>query len=439
MSGNRKWKRSLRLDFRYENFNILLESQTRIEIIPPPSDSIEQADDYNGYYVKLTDVEGRVFYVQRLPNPFRTETEAYGEDAASQVTYERLKDPDLTFSILIPDPGFVFTLELVNNPLQPELFFKLARQTFTFTIDPAEDILRPMIVARVVEHGVILGKEKIVDHGNDNECWNLSILADGYRADEIPKFVSDANKFVNFFKNFSPFNEFWEKTNVYIVKVASTDSGADLPTGCQQGSPPVNVNTYFNASFCGAIDNNNQNIRLLVVDQPTAKKVWNNWTPQAHIALVIVNSTMYGGSGGNVPVFSTSALSALIGIHELGHSFFKLGDEYETPYVDFNPDSFPNLTSKTVLSQIKWKDLIAPSTPVPTSRNQCPGGNPVSHPVPEGTVGLFEGGLYKTCNVFRPEKNCLMRDFGKKRFCAVCSRTIRKKLAELLQVEEPFV
>lgn len=439
MSGNRRWKKSLRLDFRFENYNIVLESQTPVDILPPPSDPIDEADNYNGYYLKLAGPDENVFYVQRSHNPFRTETEAYGNVAEDRITYERLKEPDLTFSILIPDPGFVFTLEIINNPLQPELFFKLARQSFAFTIDPAEVILPPIPVAERVENGVILGKEKIVDHGNDNECWNLTILADGYKADEIPKFVSDADKFVNFFKNFSPFNEFWEKTNVYIVKVASTDSGADLPTGCQPGSPPVNVNTYFNASFCGAKDNNNDDIRLLVVDQPTAKKVWNNFTPQAHVALVIVNSAMYGGSGGDVAAFSTDFLSPLIGIHELGHSFFKLGDEYETRYVTFNPDSYPNLTSKTVLSQIKWKDLIASTTPVPTSRNQCPGGNPFSHPVPEGTVGLFEGGLYKSCNVFRPEKTCLMRDFKKKRFCAVCARAIRSKLAQLLGTDEPNV
>ena len=229
MSGNKKWKMSLRLDFRYENYNIVLESQTRIEIIPPPSDPIDQADDYNGYYVKLTDGEGRVIYVQRLQNPFRTETEAYGDDAPGLITYESLKDPDLTFSILIPDPEAVFSLEIINNPLQPELFFKIARQSFTFTIDPSEVILPPIAIAERVENGVILGKEKIVDHGNDNECWNLSILAEGYKENEIPKFISDANKFVNVFKNFSPFNEFWEKTNVYILKVTSTDSGADLP------------------------------------------------------------------------------------------------------------------------------------------------------------------------------------------------------------------
>ncbi|HET7289283.1 MAG TPA: hypothetical protein VFJ67_02500, partial [Thermodesulfobacteriota bacterium] len=151
MSGNRKLRKSLRLDFRYENFNILLESQTRVEILPPPSDQLEEMDEYNGYYVKLTDLENNVFYFQKLQNPLRTRTESYGDDAESQFTYETLKDPDPTFSILIPDPGIVFTLDIINNPPQPELFFKIARQSFTFTIDPAEIILPPMPVAERVE------------------------------------------------------------------------------------------------------------------------------------------------------------------------------------------------------------------------------------------------------------------------------------------------
>ncbi|HVY54212.1 MAG TPA: M64 family metallopeptidase [Thermodesulfobacteriota bacterium] len=435
MSGNRRWKKSLRLDFRFENYNIVLESQTAVDITPTPTDPIETEEEYNGYYVRLTGPDKTVFYVQRLQNPFRTETEAYGNAAEDGITYERLKEPDLTFSMLIPDPGFIFTLEIINNPLQPELFFRTARQTFTFTIDPAEVILPPIAVAARVENGTILGKEKIVDHGNDSECWTIAIIAEGYRADEMPKFLTDTDKFLTFFKNFSPFNEFWEKTNVYIVKIASTDSGADLPAQCQGGAPPVDVRTYLNASFCGALNTK----RLLVVDKPTAKKVWTNWIPQAHVAFAMVNSGIYGGSGGEIAVFSTNPLSPLIGVHELGHSFFKLADEYETPYIDDNPDNYPNLTSRTVLSQIKWADLIAPSTPVPTSRNQCAGGGPFSHPMPDGTVGLFEGGLYKSCSVFRAEKNCLMRDFGTKRFCAVCTRAIRNKLAQLLGTDEPNV
>jgi hypothetical protein len=435
MSGSRKWTKSLRLEFRFESLDIVLESQTRVDILPPPSDPIEEMDEYTGYYLKLTDPRDNIFYFRKLQNPFRTQTESYGVSAESPISHETLKAPDPTFSVLVPDPGFVFTLEVINKPPQPEVVFDLAALSFTFTIDPAEVIFPSIVVAGLVENGTILGKEKIVDHGSDGECWTIAIFAEGYRADEMPKFLSDADKFINFFKNFPPFNEFWPRTNVYILKVASTDSGADLPAQCQGGAPPVDVRTYFNASFCGAVNNK----RLLVIDRTTAKKVWSNRIPEAHVAFAMVNSVIYGGSGGEVAVFSTNSESALIGIHELGHSFFNLADEYEFPFVDFNPENYPNVTAKTQLSQIKWRDLIAPATPVPTSRNQCAGGGPFTHDVLDGTVGLFEGALYKTCNVFRPEKNCLMRDFEKEQFCAVCTRAIRTKLAQLLGVDLPNV
>ncbi len=430
-----RWDKSLRLDFKFRDGNIVLTSQTPVGIIPPPSDPPEWLDEYTGYYVRLTDSDGRDFYFQTLRDPFRSEAETYGDDETSTLDYAILKEPEVEFSILIPDPGFVFTLEIVNNPLQPEIpIYRLARQSFKFTIDPEELIFPPMAVARRVEHGTILGWEKIIDHGPDNGCWTICILAEGYRTEEIPKFVTDAAKFIDTFKSFKPFDEFWHKTNVYIVKVASTDSGADLPAQCQDGAPPVDVNTYFNASFCGAVGNK----RLLVVDQPTAKKVWDNLVPQAHVTFAMVNSPVYGGSGGNVPVFSTNGAAALIGIHELGHSFFKLADEYETPYINDNPDNYPNLTSKTRLAEIKWKDMIQPGTPIPTSRNAC-AGNPFAHPVPDGTVGLFEGGLYQACNVYRPEKNCLMRTLTKPGFCAVCTRVIRTKLSRLLGTDMPNV
>ncbi len=431
-----RWEKSLWLDFEVWDGNIVLTSQDKADILPPPSELVEDPDRFTGYYFKLMDGEGKVFYLQTLRDPFSTHAEAYGDDETSPLAYENLKEPKRGFQIQVPDPGFIFTLEIVNNPLEPEIpLYKAARQTFTFTIDPSEIIMPPMVVAREVEHGVVLGKQKLVDNGPDNKCWNIAIMAEGYRQNEIPKFLSDADKFVNLFKAFKPFDEFWHRTNIYIVNVSSTDSGADLPAQCQGGAPPVNVNTYFNASFCGAVNNK----RLLVVDKETVTKVKNLTQTPAHVIFVMVNSPEYGGSGAdNLPVFSTNGAAALIGIHELGHSFFNLADEYEDPYVTFNPDNYENVTNKIQLSQIKWKDLINPGTPIPTSRNLCV-GNPFSHPVPDGTVGLFEGALYQSCNVFRPEKDCLMRNFSKRRFCAVCTRAIRRKLSQFLGPDTPNV
>ena len=65
--------------------------------------------------------------------------------------------------------------------------------------------LRPRgLTTYTVSKAAVIGltQAMAVDHGPDNKCWTLSILAEGYKADEIAKFITDANKFVNFFKAF---------------------------------------------------------------------------------------------------------------------------------------------------------------------------------------------------------------------------------------------
>jgi len=104
-----RWDKSLRLDFRFQNANVVLTSQIPVGIIPPPSDPLEWLDGYTGYYVRLTDGDGRVFYVQTLRDPFRSEAETYGDDESSPLDYAILKEPEVEFSILVPDPGFTFT------------------------------------------------------------------------------------------------------------------------------------------------------------------------------------------------------------------------------------------------------------------------------------------------------------------------------------------
>ena len=432
MSGKTKWTGSLRLNFLCRDYEIDLVSSKRIEINPPPSETL---NNKSGFSVNLIDENGKVFYSRMIRNPLRKEAEAFGQSKDEPITIETLDVMHEEFSVLIPDPGKVFELEIVNLPYVDEEGVTPVWQTFSFTIDPSVETAPAAVALEGLEDGRVVGAQKIVDHGGDKECWNIALLAEGYQPHELDKFSDDAGNFANYLSGLAPFSDFWLKTNVYRVDVESTDSGADLPGHCADGQT-VNVRTYFNASFCGA----GSTTRLLVVDKAIAKRVWQEHVPTAHAAIVIVNSETYGGSGGEVPVFSTNSSAALIGIHELGHSFFNLADEYETPYINDDPDKYPNLTSKTDLQEIKWADLIAPETPVPTSRNNCPQtGSGFSHPVPAGTVGLFEGGLYKSCNVFRAERSCLMRNFSQPRFCAVCERAIREKLLSLVQIDTPIV
>jgi hypothetical protein len=158
--------------------------------------------------------------------------------------------------------------------------------------------------------------------------------------------------------------------------------------------------------------------------------------------LVIVNSTIYGGSGGQVATFSKAAGAMEIALHEMGHTAFGFSDEYEYYAgcgVDVGHDhhppsepSQPNVTINSDRATIKWASLILPDTPMPTTKNaDCSICDPQPNPVPVGTVGAFEGADYYHCDSFRPEFTCRMRSLGNP-FCAVCQKVIVNHLSPFL-------
>ncbi len=136
---------------------------------------------------------------------------------------------------------------------------------------------------------------------------------------------------------------------------------------------------------------------------------------------ILVNSSEYGG-GGFYNFYSMSTAgnmsSSSVIVHEFGHAFAGLGDEYEEPdnplalLYNLNVEPWePNLTTLVDFGS-KWADLVAPGTPIPTPSNSQY----------DNAVGAFEGGGYLTTGIYRPQRHCMMRDYYP--FCAVCNRTI---------------
>lgn len=283
--------------------------------------------------------------------------------------------------------------------------------------------------------GAVLGATKIVDNGPATRRWNLIILSEGYRSAEMAQFASDAQQFANTVSSTPPFNRLRAAVNIYRVDVTSTDSGAADPTAC--GGTGASPRTYFDASFC-----NNGIRRLLEVNSMTVLGAAGAQVPQWHMALVIVNSTVYGGSGGAVAAFSKAPGALEIALHEMGHTAFGFADEYEYYAgcgIDVGHDhhpgtepSQPNVTVNPNRGTIKWGSLILPATPVPTTKNaNCAVCDPQPSPAPTGTVGAFEGADYYHCDSYRPEFNCRMRALNNP-FCAVCQQVIVQKLTPFL-------
>lgn len=283
--------------------------------------------------------------------------------------------------------------------------------------------------------GAVLGATKIVDHGPANLRYNIVILSEGYRSHEMAQFAADAQQFANTLFATQPYDRAGSAINVYRIDVTSNDSGAADPTAC--GGTGASPRTYFDASFC-----NNGIRRLLEVNNTTVLSVASAQVPEWHMVLVVVNSLIYGGSGGAVATFSKAPSAMEIALHEIGHTAFGFADEYEYYAgcgIDVGHDHHPgtepiqpNVTVNPNRGTIKWRSLILPATPVPTTNNaDCSQCDPQPSPFAAGTVGALEGADYYHCGCYRPEFNCRMRALGNP-FCAVCQKVIVDHLTPFL-------
>ena len=213
--------------------------------------------------------------------------------------------------------------------------------------------------------GTIIGLTKIVNAGTASGKWNLVIVAEGYRAGELRHFDTHARAFAAALRATPPFAALAAAINVYKLDVSSTDSGADDPPAC--GGTGAVANTFFDASFC------NEGLhRFLLVDNKAVLSAVDAALPEYDAVVVMVNSPLFGGSGeGQVAVCSREARANDIALHELGHSAFDLADEYSEGKRNHRPiePAQVNVTIQKTLANLKWKQLVAAGTAIPTETN----------------------------------------------------------------------
>ena len=255
-------------------------------------------------------------------------------------------------------------------------------------------------------NGSVVATIKIVDHGPDEDKWNLAITGDGFTLDELGDFADVVDNFVAYMQTVSPFSYslHWDKVNIHRIDVESDDSGADHP-GCDQN---IEVDTYYDAEFCaGGVE------RRLSVDETIAMDTANIHVPEWDAVLVFVNSNEFGGSASGSVATASLAINEWGALHEVGHAGFGLADEYCTEdggvYSGSEP-SEPNVTA--TLTPLKWQLYVDVATPIPTTSNPDATGltcDAQPSPVADGTVGAFEGAKYVGRGLYRPEYDCLMR------------------------------
>lgn len=247
--------------------------------------------------------------------------------------------------------------------------------------------------------------EALVENGHTGARIDLVILGDGYTQAERDKFHADAATVLAGLLGSETYSAYQAVFNAYALFTPSAESGADHPS---QG---VLVDTAFDATYESAgID------YLLVVDPVKILLELNSRFPEKDVAVVLVNDEEYGGSGGQVAVFSLEASALEIGRHELGHTFAGLADEYTAPFPGYpDGDPEPNVALATNLDPVKWEDWLTPGVTIPTPDADAAG--------PHEPIGAFEGARYKETGVFRPAPSCLMRELDAG-FCPVCAEAM---------------
>jgi hypothetical protein len=262
--------------------------------------------------------------------------------------------------------------------------------------------------------------EKIFYSGDPVHKIDIAILAEGYTADEMDKFVKDAKRLTDSLFAVSPFSGMKEYFNIYAIKTPSIESGTDIP------GEHIYRNTLFNSTFFTFDISRYLTTSDLKTIHDKAAGV-----PYDHL-YVLVNSPRYGGGGFYNFVNVCTAghnLSPKVFVHEFGHGFGGLADEYYTSEVAYK-DYYnlkvepwePNLTTLNDFSS-KWKDMIDADTPVPTPRNKQYSSK----------VGAFEGGGYISKGIYSPMEDCRMKSNLTSDFCPVCKKAIKEKILESIQ------
>ena len=241
---------------------------------------------------------------------------------------------------------------------------------------------------------------------------DIVLLPDGYTEQEMGKFVKDCEFFVKSLFSYAPYDRYQNSFNVRAVMVPSQDSDITMPGDNLYRNTALSCSfwTFDSERYCMTYDN--ETMKTLAGQVPYDQ------------IYILANTKKYGGGGiFNSYCVSTTgnSYSSDVIIHEFGHGFAGLADEYAYDGTDNYPLDVepwePNITTLVDFDS-KWKDMLGKKTPVPT---------PVEKKY-EKTVGVYEGAGYQMIGIYRPMMDCLMRTFDGDKFCPVCERAIERMI-----------
>jgi hypothetical protein len=299
----------------------------------------------------------------------------------------------------------------------------------------------------------------LMEHGEPAVKVDLLILGDGYSADEMEKFRADVKRAAAALFETEPFASRKEDFNVRAIETPAPQSGVPRPRA-----------GLFRRTPLGARYNSFDSERYILTLQDHA---WRDVAAAApyDFVLILVNERKYGG-GGIFNLYSTAAIDSAFApylvVHEFGHHFAGLGDEYYSSDVAYEELSGGrvepwelNITALHDPGHLKWRDLVEEGTPIPTPwskaefeeqarkiqqrRRELRAAGAPEEAVEElfrqerelftrmlgdeehsGKVGAFEGAMYQATGLYRPAADCIMFTRDEVGFCPVCRHAIER-------------
>ncbi len=231
--------------------------------------------------------------------------------------------------------------------------------------------------------------ETLRDNGTPTNRIDIVIIGDGYTSTDLSTYHTHAESVLLSFFSEEPLSDYAELFNVHRVDVISNESGVDNdPT---QG---ISRDTALDMQYwCGGTE------RLLCIDTSKAMTAASE-APDVDQILAIANSSKYGGAGyassnlGTVAGGSSAAVE--VALHEFGHAFADLADEYDYGGPTTWPGGEPSEANVSVyqatdmaalsLKWFRWLDVPA--------------------------VDTFEGANYSMYGIYRPTSNSKMRELN---------------------------
>ena len=284
---------------------------------------------------------------------------------------------------------------------------------------------------------------------------DLLILGDGYTRAEMKKFEQTARRLADYLFTVSPFRERAADFNVWALAVPTQESGVSRPS----------TNTHHASALNTRYDIFGSERYVLTTDNRALRDIAQH-APYEFIEILVNNDT-YGG-GGIYGQFSTAAANNdwanYLFVHEFGHHFAGLADEYYTSPVAYQSSGErmepwePNVTALRDPAHVKWARHVTAGTPLPTPwpkaeyethsreyqkvraqlrkdnrpesemnklfRDDLAWTNALFSRAPHGkAVGAFEGANYEATGYYRSQQQCLMFDRSEA-FCAVCAEAV---------------